>query len=93
MDSWYVYSSAIVSPPNFVHHIVAILTFPWQRIFTYGSSSDYALGFVGIIGAVGAGAALAVLTVVLGGFITVLSDFSTGKGSPNQFMKDVSKYS
>ena len=93
MDSWYVHSSTSIPPLNFVHHIVAILTFLRQRIFSYGSASDYALGFVGIVGAVGAGVALAMLTVVLGSFITVLSDFSTGNGQSGQFMKDVSKNS
>lgn len=65
-----------------------------QRVFRYGSTSDYALESVGIVAAIGSGVALAMVNLVMGNFINLLSGFTTGKGQPpSNFVDQAAKYS
>ncbi|EMR72050.1 putative multidrug resistance protein 3 (p glycoprotein 3) protein [Eutypa lata UCREL1] len=62
------------------------------RVFAYGSPGDYALESVGILAAIGSGVALALVNLVIGDFFSILSNFTNGNESPEDFMKNVSKY-
>ncbi|GJN78259.1 hypothetical protein PLIIFM63780_001752 [Purpureocillium lilacinum] len=66
----------------------------YLRVFRYGSTSDYALESVGIVAAIGSGVALAMVNLVMGNFINLLSGFTTGKGQPpSNFVDQAAKYS
>ncbi|KAL0935491.1 multidrug resistance protein [Colletotrichum truncatum] len=77
------------------HRNIADSTFHLeQRIFKYGSSTDYILEAVAIIAAIGSGVAVALINLVIGQFINVLSG-ATG-AQPNlgpAYMAQVSKFS
>lgn len=64
-----------------------------QRVFTYGRPIDYVLETIAIIAALGSGAALAMVNLVLGNFISIISSFTTGLGPPDNFLGEVSKHS
>lgn len=64
-----------------------------QRIFSYGSPTVSSLQVVAIVAACGSGVALALVNLVLGNFITLLSEFSSGQDVPANFMSLVSKQS
>jgi hypothetical protein len=64
-----------------------------QRVFTYGSVTIYCIEGIAIIAACGSGVALAMVNIVLGSFITLLSDSTAGAGVPDNFMSEVSKQS
>ncbi|KAF4967225.1 hypothetical protein FSARC_5204 [Fusarium sarcochroum] len=59
------------------------------RVFTYGGPREYALQVVGIIAAIASGVAMAMVNVVFGRFISLLSDFSTSGSVPEGFMAAV----
>ncbi|KAJ3528005.1 hypothetical protein NM208_g10425 [Fusarium decemcellulare] len=61
------------------------------RVFTYGTSREYLLESMGIIAAIASGVALAMVNVVIGQFITLLSDFSSDGSVPEGFMPAVRK--
>ncbi|RSL94411.1 hypothetical protein CDV31_014325 [Fusarium ambrosium] len=63
------------------------------RLFTCGRPIDHVLEFIGILAAIGSGTALALVNIVLGQFITLLTDFTSDGASTQRFMSDVSKYS
>ncbi|RSL90957.1 hypothetical protein CEP51_000511 [Fusarium floridanum] len=63
------------------------------RLFTCGRPIDHVLEFIGILAAIGSGTALALVNIVLGQFITLLTDFTSDSASTQRFMSDVSKYS
>lgn len=53
---------------------------------------DVALELIAIAAALASGVALALLNVVMGDFITVLTDFVSGASTRDKFMSDVSTY-
>ncbi|KAF7594199.1 hypothetical protein BBP40_009903 [Aspergillus hancockii] len=63
------------------------------RVFTFGRPIDYTLGFISLLAATGSGIALAMVNLVLGKFMTLLSDFTVGTRLPDDFMSQVSKFS
>ncbi|KAI9155465.1 ATP-binding cassette multidrug transport protein [Paramyrothecium foliicola] len=65
----------------------------FMRIFSYGTPTTYALQAIAIVAACGSGVALAMVNLVLGNFITLLSGSSSGQGVPDDFMSQVSKQS
>lgn len=64
-----------------------------QRIFSYATPTVLSLQVVAIVAACGSGVALALVNLVLGNFITLLSEFSSGQDVPANFMSLVSKQS
>ncbi|KAM0278372.1 hypothetical protein ACHAQH_005192 [Verticillium albo-atrum] len=62
------------------------------RVFTYGQPIHYVLEIIGILGAIGAGTAVAMVNVVLGQFMNILSDFTTSSTMPEDFMNNVQKH-
>lgn len=68
-----------------------------QRVFTYGRPLDYVLEAIAIIAAIGSGVALAMVNIVLGQFMNVLSGasmaLSMDDGPPPNYMEEVSRYS
>ncbi|KAL4881827.1 P-loop containing nucleoside triphosphate hydrolase protein [Aspergillus karnatakaensis] len=62
------------------------------RVFTYGDTKLYAIECVAIIAAVASGVALALVNLVIGNFLTLLSDFSFSDPDsiPDNFMSAVS---
>lgn len=61
------------------------------RVLTYSDKWDWALNGVGAIAAGASGASLALINVVFGGFVTAVTDFTTG-GSRDHFRSEVNKY-
>lgn len=64
-----------------------------QRIFSYGTPAVLCLQAIAIIAACGSGVALALVNLVLGNFITLLSQFDSGQDISDDFMTMVSKQS
>lgn len=62
-------------------------------MFQYSDPIDYLLEAVGIIAAVGSGVALALVNLVMGRFINVLSGANIADGLPSGYMNQVEKYS
>lgn len=62
-----------------------------QRVFTFGDTKLYILEFIAIIAAVASGVALAMVNLVMGQFLTLLSDFSFSDANsmPDNFMSEV----
>ncbi|KXH37252.1 ATP-binding cassette sub-family B member 5 [Colletotrichum simmondsii] len=60
------------------------------RIFRYGGPTDYVLEFVAIVAAIGSGVGLAVVNLVLGQFMDIISDYTAGAISSDEFMAGVS---
>ncbi|KAL2031101.1 hypothetical protein VTO58DRAFT_106452 [Aureobasidium pullulans] len=65
----------------------------FTRIFFYGTPTVWCLQAIALIAACGSGVALALVNLVLGNFITLLSGFSSGQDVPADFMSLVSKQS
>ncbi|KAI7153802.1 ATP-binding cassette multidrug transport protein [Hortaea werneckii] len=65
----------------------------YVRIFSYGTPTVLSFQAIAIIAACGSGVALALVNLVLGNFITLLSEFSSGRDVPDNFMSLVSKQS
>lgn len=63
-----------------------------QRVFSYGSPKIYLLQGVATFAAITSGVALALVNLVIGNFMSLLSDFSfsDGSGMPSNFMSAVS---
>ncbi|KAM0549199.1 hypothetical protein ACHAPJ_009508 [Fusarium lateritium] len=59
------------------------------RVFTYGTSREYVLQAIGIIAAIASGVAMAMVNVVFGRFISLLSDLNTSGSVPEGFMAAV----
>jgi ATP-binding cassette subfamily B (MDR/TAP) protein 1 len=64
-----------------------------QRIFSYGTPVLYCFQATAIIAACGSGVAAAMVNLVLGNFITLLSDASSGRDVSSDFMSLVSEQS
>ncbi|CAI6070611.1 unnamed protein product [Clonostachys chloroleuca] len=64
---------------------------PFFRVFTFGDTRLYLLEAIAIIAAIGSGVALAMVNLVMGQFLTLLSDFSFSEGGsmPSNFMSAV----
>ncbi|KZL85124.1 multidrug pheromone exporter [Colletotrichum incanum] len=62
------------------------------RVFVFGHAVDYALEFIAIIAAIASGIALAMVNLVIGQFISLLSNsYSSSSSQPDGFMVAVSK--
>ncbi|PSK51787.1 Leptomycin B resistance protein pmd1 [Elsinoe australis] len=64
----------------------------YKRIFSYCGGLDVTLNIIGIIAAAGSGVSLALVQLVFGGFVTVISDFQRGATSRSEFDSLVSTY-
>ncbi|VUC28109.1 unnamed protein product [Clonostachys rosea] len=64
---------------------------PFSRVFTFGDSRLYLLEAIAVVAAIGSGVALAMVNLVMGQFLTLLSDFSFSDGAsmPTNFMSAV----
>ena len=74
-----------------MQHATCIIDFDNQKIFSYATSTTWALQAVAVVAACGSGVALAMVNIVLGNFITLLSDFTSGHGISDDFMSLVTK--
>ncbi|UDD55538.1 hypothetical protein AFCA_003145 [Aspergillus flavus] len=63
------------------------------RVFTFGRPIDYVLGLISLLASVGSGVALALVNLVIGKFMTLLSGSTLGTSLPDNFMSRVSKFS
>ncbi|KAJ0139715.1 Lactose permease [Fusarium oxysporum f. sp. albedinis] len=61
----------------------------FMRVFTFGQTTDYALESIAIIAAITSGIALAIVNLVVGQFISLLSDSHTSQ--TNGFMSAVQR--
>ncbi|KAJ0319914.1 hypothetical protein Brms1b_003506 [Colletotrichum noveboracense] len=61
------------------------------RVFRYGEPIDYVLETIGILAAVGSGVALAMMNLIIGNLMDIMSDPSTISANPDKFMAAVSK--
>ncbi|KAI1498608.1 P-loop containing nucleoside triphosphate hydrolase protein [Biscogniauxia marginata] len=64
----------------------------YLRIFSFARPIDTVLQFVAVVAALGSGLAPALVNLVLGQFITVLTNYVSGQSTAESFMKDVSEY-
>ncbi|WYZ33785.1 hypothetical protein EsH8_I_000061 [Colletotrichum jinshuiense] len=64
-----------------------------QRVFVFGRAVDYALESIAIVAAIVSGVALAMVNLVIGQFISLLSDSYTSGSQPDGFMASVRKTS
>jgi len=62
-----------------------------QRIFSYAGPTDYALEIVALCTAIASGVALALVNLVFGEFITVISDYGSRALTPGQFRSAISR--
>lgn len=62
-----------------------------QRVFTFGDTKLYLLECIAFIAAIASGTALAMVNLVMGQFLTLLSDFSflDMDSTPTNFMSAV----
>lgn len=62
-----------------------------QRVFTFGDTKLYVLECIAFIAAIASGVALAMVNLVMGQFLTLLSDFSFSDANsmPGNFMSAV----
>ncbi|KAI1808226.1 multidrug resistance protein [Daldinia bambusicola] len=63
----------------------------YVRIFKYGTPKERALQLVATACALGSGVGMALVNLVFGQFITVISDFTSGVSSPADFRKEASR--
>ncbi|KAK1961592.1 ABC transporter [Colletotrichum sublineola] len=64
----------------------------YLRIFTYLGSKERALETVAVVAAIASGSGLALVNLVLGRLITVITDYILGTLAQDQFMDDVVKH-
>lgn len=79
-------------PISYLEFVVELTWFA-KRIFASGTLADYFLQALGILAACGSGGALALVNLVLGDFISLLSGVGSGQGVPDDFMEQVTKRS
>ncbi|KAB8213879.1 P-loop containing nucleoside triphosphate hydrolase protein [Aspergillus novoparasiticus] len=62
--------------------------FTWQRVFTFGDPRLYVLECIAFVAAITSGVAVAMVNLVMGNFLTLLSDFSFSDATsmPGDFM-------
>ncbi|KAM0259265.1 hypothetical protein ACHAPA_010832 [Fusarium lateritium] len=63
----------------------------YARIFRYATSTEYSMQAVATACAVGSGVAMAMVNLVFGQFITVITDYATGASSPAGFRSDAAR--
>ncbi|KAE8324097.1 hypothetical protein BDV39DRAFT_208286 [Aspergillus sergii] len=65
--------------------------FTWQRVFTFGDPRLYVLECIAFVAAITSGVAVAMVNLVMGNFLTLLSDFSFSDATsmPGDFMAAV----
>ncbi|PKS12635.1 hypothetical protein jhhlp_000843 [Lomentospora prolificans] len=63
----------------------------YTRIFRYGTSTEYTMQAIATVCALGSGVGIAMVNLVFGQFITVITDYSTGKSSPSDFRRDAAR--
>lgn len=56
-----------------------------QRIFRYGTQTEYIMQFIATLCALGSGVGMAMVNLVFGQFITVILDYTSGASSPSEF--------
>ncbi|KAL0937461.1 multidrug resistance protein 3 (p glycoprotein 3) [Colletotrichum truncatum] len=61
------------------------------RVFTYGEPIDYVLEFIAVLAALGSGVALAMMNLIIGELMNVMSDPTLIATDPNKFMSIVSR--
>ncbi|KLJ13581.1 hypothetical protein EMPG_11474 [Blastomyces silverae] len=61
------------------------------RVFSYTDSTSWTLYGISLVAAIAAGAAMPLMTLVFGGFVTTITDFSTGMATPDKFRSEVNK--
>lgn len=64
----------------------------YLRIFTYAEPIHVVLEVVAFIAALGSGTGLALVNLVLGDFVSILSNFVAGQISKDKFLDDVTTY-
>ncbi|CAI6019534.1 unnamed protein product [Clonostachys chloroleuca] len=58
------------------------------RVFRYGSSAEHGMQALATICALASGVGIAMVNLVFGQFITVITDYVTGKSTPDEFRHD-----
>ncbi|KAM6522141.1 hypothetical protein FALCPG4_011828 [Fusarium falciforme] len=61
----------------------------YKRILTFGNASDYTMQGIAVVAAIASGAGIALQNLILGEFITTITDFTAGKSEPAKFRSDV----
>ncbi|KAG8630774.1 hypothetical protein KVT40_002393 [Elsinoe batatas] len=64
----------------------------YKRVFAYCNGIDIALNLIGMAAAAGSGVALALVQLVFGGFVTVITDFQRGLTTRAQFDSEIRTY-
>jgi ATP-binding cassette subfamily B (MDR/TAP) protein 1 len=62
-----------------------------QRIFRYAGAFEYTIQAIAAVAAIASGAGIALQNLIWGQFVTVITDFSSGKSLPDTFLDDVAK--
>lgn len=62
-----------------------------QRIFRYGASTEYTLQLVATACALGSGVGMALVNLVFGQFITLITDYTSGLSEPSKFRNDAGR--
>lgn len=65
----------------------------YRRIFAYADQESWVLYSVAFAAAVAAGSALPLMNLVFGKFVTAFNNFALGKLSPEDYRREVSRYS
>ncbi|KAJ5155561.1 ABC transporter [Penicillium capsulatum] len=88
-------SSSVDETPNEipVRNICGLAANTRQRIFQYASPKEYAMLFVAIACALGSGVGMAMVNLVFGQFITVITDYIRGSSTASAFRSDASRLS
>ncbi|KAI3026336.1 hypothetical protein CBS147347_4993 [Aspergillus niger] len=63
----------------------------YLRIFRYGSAVDHAMQILAVICAVGSGVGMAMVNLVFGQFITIITVFGSGGSTPSEFRISASR--
>lgn len=63
----------------------------FQRVFHYGDKFDASMQIVAAACAVGSGVGMAMVNLVFGQFITVITGFTTGTSTPAEFRQDAAR--
>ncbi|EQB43263.1 ABC transporter [Colletotrichum gloeosporioides Cg-14] len=61
------------------------------RIFRYGDNTDFSMQLVATTCALASGVGMAMVNLVFGQFITVITDFTTGTSSPGEFRSEAAR--
>ncbi|KAF4550784.1 ABC transporter transmembrane region-containing protein 1 [Elsinoe fawcettii] len=64
----------------------------YKRVFAYCNGIDITLNIIGMLAAAGSGVALALVQLVFGGFVTIITDFQRGITTRAQFDSEIRTY-